>query len=345
MRDNATVFLAVLAGMVVIYFARGFLLPIFLAGFLAIVLRPAVTRLTRIHVPETLSAAVIVLAFVAVMVGGLYLLATPLQEWADRLPRLTAQLKFRFAAVQQSIEQMRDIAQQIEQMTQNSDGASGQTAQAAKSGGPDLVAIVLDRTQSAFVTFLTMLVLLFFLLSHGSHLSRRFTEILPESWHRDTGSEMLLGLRQQIATYLRTFTLINICFGTIVGLVMMLLGMPDAILWGVLAGVLNFLPYVGPLIMVALIGGAALLEAYTWTGIVLPPLAYAGLNIVEGNVVTPQLLGRQLTINPILIFVSVLFWTWAWGAVGAILAVPALAVIRIAAEYIPPARRFLPILQ
>ncbi len=169
--------------------------------------------------------------------------------------------------------------------------------------------------------------------------------MLPADWHEDTGAEIVTDLRRQIATYLRTFTLINISFGAVVWGAMSLLGMEDAVLWGVMAGALNFLPYVGPLIMVTLIGCAALLDAYTWTGILLPPLTYAALNIVEGNVVTPHLLGRQLTLNPIAIFVSVLFWTWAWGAVGALIAVPALAVLRIVAEYVTPARRFLPLLQ
>jgi len=344
MRDHATTWLAVLATVAAIYFARGFLLPIFLAGFLAIVLRPAVTRLHAARVPETLAAAVIVFAFLASLFCALYLLAAPLQDWANRLPRLTAELRFRFDAAQQSIQQMRDIAQQIEEMTQNG-GEAAKNAQISKDGGPDLVGIVIDRTRSAFVTLLTMLVLLFFLLSQGTRLSQRFVDTLPSSWRRDTGNEMVLELRQQIAAYLRTFTLINIGFGALVWLAMTMLGLPDALLWGVLAGLLNFLPYVGPLLMVTLIAGAALLEAYTWTGIILPPVVYAALNLIEGNVVTPQLLGRQLTINPVVIFVSILFWTWAWGAVGAILAVPVLAVIRILTEYIPPMHRLRPLMQ
>lgn len=338
MRDHATTFLAVLAGVAAIYFGRGFLMPIFLAIFLAIVLRPAVTRLNALRVPELAAAALVVVAFVGVLGAALYALAAPLQEWADRLPRLTAELKFRFAAVQESVEQMREIAQQIEQMTQGQDGSQPPAPEGDRASGPDVVSVVLDRTQSALVTLLTTFVLLFFLLSQGTHLSRRLVEMLPDSWHQDAGSEMMTDVRRQIATYLRTFTLINICFGVIVWAAMTLLGMSDAVLWGVLAGALNFLPYVGPLIMVTLIAGAALLDAYTWTGILLPPLTYAGLNIIEGNIVTPHLLGRQLTLNPIAIFVSVLFWTWAWGVVGALIAVPTLAVLRIVAEYVTPAR-------
>lgn len=345
MRDHSGTFLAVLAGAVTVYFARGFLLPIFLAIFLAIVLRPAVTRLTALRIPEVPAAALVVVAFMALLGGALYALAAPLQEWADRLPRLTHELKFRFAAVQESIERMREIAQQIEDMTQASDGGDQAKPQSDGAQGPDVVSVVLDRTQSALVTLLTTVVLLFFLLSQGTHLSRRLVELLPEAWHADTGPEIMADLRRQIAAYLRTLTMVNIGFGLVVWAAMTLLGMQDAVLWGVLAAALNFLPYVGPLIMVVLIGGAALLDAYTWTGILLPPLTYAGLNLIEGNVVTPHLIGRQLTLNPIAIFVSVLFWTWAWGAVGALLAVPVLAVLRIAAGYVPPARRLLPLLE
>lgn len=351
MRDHATTFLAALAAIVVVYFARGFLLPIFLAIYLAIVLRPAVTRLNAVRVPEPLAAALIVVLFMGLLGGALYALAGPLQTWADRLPQLTAELRFRFHAIQTSIEEMRAIAQQIEQMTQGGDqaaggqGANGQASGGGGGGGVDVLRLVLDRTQSALVTLLTMLVMLFFLLSQGSYLTQRLTQMLPADWHPETGTRMITEVHQQIALYLRTFTLINIGFGILVWAAMTLLGMPDAILWGVMAGVLNFLPYIGPLIMVILIAGGALLDAYTWSGILLPPLVYVGLNIVEGNLITPHLLGRQLTLNPIAIFVSVLFWTWAWGPVGALLAVPALAILGIVAEYAPPARKLLPILR
>jgi predicted PurR-regulated permease PerM len=301
-----------------------------------------VTRLNRLYVPETLAAAIVVLGFVGLLGLAAYFLANPLQAWADRLPLLAHKLELRFNAIQQSIAEMRDIAEQIEEVTQ-----SGPDNQSGGGGAdsPDIVNVVLDRTRSALVTLLTMLVLLFFLLAQGTHLSRQFLEMTPDSWRRGTGEELLNDLRSQIATYLRTFTLINIGFGAVTYVAMTLLGLPDALLWGLLAGVLNFLPYVGPLIMLAVISTASLLHAFTLSGILLPPLTYAVLNMIEGNIVTPHLLGRRLTLNPVVIFVSVLFWSWAWGPVGAILAVPVLAVVRITADYVAPARKMLPLLE
>jgi len=341
LRHPSVTVLAVLAVLAAIYAGRGFLLPIFLAAFLAIVLHPLVRRLRLWGVPESAGAALVVLAFIAVTAAVLYGLAAPLDHWANRLPNLLVELRTRLAAVRDSIAQMQQMAATLEGMTSGGEG----DAPAQGDGGADVVGVVLSRTRSVAVTLLTTVVLLYFMLAEGSRVSDRVIASLPADWYAETGSAMIADLRQQITAYLRTFALINVGLGIVTWLAMALLGLPSAALWGLMAGLLNFLPFVGPLVTLTVITGVAVLSATTWFDLLAPPLVYAVINTAEGSLVSPKLLGRQLTLNPIAIFIAVLFWTWAWGPVGALIAVPVLAVVRIAAEYLRPAQGLLPFLR
>lgn len=343
MKSPAATFLAFVAGVAAIYLGRGLLLPILLAIFIAILLFPAVSHLRRLYVPEPLAAGIVVISSVLLVVAALYGLSGPLQEWADRMPRLAFELQFRLRAVQEALEQMRDFAQQIEAMTEGRDSGNGEKK--PEPTGPDVIQGLLRGARSTLVTLLTSLVLVYFLLAQGSRLSDRIFQALPPTWYDDSSSGVGETLRVQVNSYLRTFTLINIALGTAVGLAMWGLGLPDPVLWGVFAGVLNFLPYVGPLIVFIVIGGVSLLTFNTWGGILAPPLVFLVINGLEGSVITPHLVGRAMRLNPIAIFISVLFWTWAWGAVGALLAVPTLAVLSIATDHLKPIRRLQPLLR
>jgi len=201
MQNRAAVFLAVLAAAAAIYLGRGFLLPILLAIFLAILLAPAVDHLRRLYIPEPLAAGIVVISFVLFIGAALFGLSGPLQDWADRLPRLTAELQFRLRAVQEALEQMREFAQQIEDMTEGRDSSDGEQKQ--EVSGPNVIQVMLDRTRSALVTLLTSLVLVYFLLAQGSRLSDRIFQALPPDWYDNGGSGVGEALRAQIATYLR----------------------------------------------------------------------------------------------------------------------------------------------
>jgi predicted PurR-regulated permease PerM len=141
-------------------------------------------------------------------------------------------------------------------------------------------------------------------------------------------------IQMEIGRYFIAFSLLNAGVGVTVALTMWALGMPNPALWGAMVALLNFVPYLGPIVSITVIATVSVLSFDTLSRAVLPPLAYLAIEAIEGNVVQPLLLGRSLVLNPVAIFVSLLFWGWLWGAAGILLAVPILIAVKIACQHI-----------
>jgi predicted PurR-regulated permease PerM len=158
--------------------------------------------------------------------------------------------------------------------------------------------------------------------------------VLPRLSDKKKAVQIARETQAQVSTYLLTTTLVNVAFGVIVGFAMYLLGMPNPVLWGVLAGVTNFVPYLGAVACTVILGAVALVHYDSVGQALVVPAVFQILNILEGNVITPMLIGRQLSLSPVVIFTAVLFWGWIWGIPGALLAIPITAVIKIACDHI-----------
>jgi len=148
--------------------------------------------------------------------------------------------------------------------------------------------------------------------------------------------EMVREMEDDVSFYLLTISLINAGLGIAIGTAMYLLGMPNAVLWGVMAALFNFVPYLGALVGAGVVGLVALLTVEQPLAALLPPLVYLTLTSIEGYLVTPAMLARRLTLNPIAVFLSLILWTWVWGIGGALLAVPLLATFKICCDHIEP---------
>jgi len=161
--------------------------------------------------------------------------------------------------------------------------------------------------------------------------------VMPRVSDKEETLNLSQDMERTISTYLFTITLINTAVGLLVALAMALLGMPNPPLWGAVAGLLNFIPYFGPFLMtmVLVLAGLLSFEDSTSRGL-LPALVYLGLHAVETNVITPEILGRRLTLSPVAIFVSIMFWTWLWGVPGALLSVPLLMTFKIVCDHVKP---------
>jgi predicted PurR-regulated permease PerM len=158
--------------------------------------------------------------------------------------------------------------------------------------------------------------------------------LLPRQRDRKRAADISREIEHHVSAYLYVTTLVNIGFGAVVTGTMILMGMPNAVLWGVLAAVTSFIPYLGGVLCMALLGMAAVLAFPDWQHALLVPLLFAALDIVKGNVIAPVLTGRHLTLNTPVLFVGLLFWWWVWGIPGALLAVPILSVLKIVCERI-----------
>ncbi|WP_083859640.1 AI-2E family transporter [Oceanibaculum indicum] len=327
----AAIGLLILALIYTAYFAKPILLPIFLALLLTILLMPAVRLLTRLRLPQTLSAFLIVAMLGTGLAAGTVQLAGPAAEHLDlgpnvlyKIERKLAELKLPLRKAQETTEKIAEIAK-----LENNEGQRIVVVEGS------LTETLASQAQSILTTLAITTVLLFFLLAAGPSTANRIVEAVSQADQRRRLKRMLLEVQWKISVYLRTFTLISLALGVATAAAMWALDMPSPWLWGALAAVLNFLPYIGPAITAVIIASAALLNFDSWTQILMPPLAAYALTVLEGQFITPLLLGRQLTLNPILVFLAVIFWGWLWGLPGALLAVPILTIGKIVLSNMP----------
>lgn len=327
----AAIGLLILALIYTAYFAKPILLPIFLALLLTILLMPAVRLLTRLRLPQTLSAFLIVAMLGTGLAAGTVQLAGPAAEHLDLGPNVLYKIERKLAELKLPLRKAQETTEKIAEMA-NLENNQGQRIVIVEGS---LVETLASQAQSILTTLAITAVLLFFLLAAGPSTANRIVEAVSQADQRRRLKRMLLEVQWKISVYLRTFTLISLALGVATALAMWALGMPSPWLWGALAAVLNFLPYIGPAITAVIIASAALLNFDSWTQILMPPLAAYALTVLEGQFITPLLLGRQLTLNPILVFLAVIFWGWLWGLPGALLAVPILTIGKIVLSNMP----------
>ena len=191
-----------------------------------------------------------------------------------------------------------------------------------------------ETTWFTIVQGLIILALTFFFLAQDIEKTRKAIRKLPLREHRASIEDIFEAVQATITRFLQISAVIYVSLGPITALAMYLLGMPNPVMWGILAMVLGFTPYVGPLIVFGCITVVSLLSFDDWWQVLAPPLVYGGLTVVEGYFITPTVLGRHLTVSPIAVFLSMLLWTWVWGMAGALLAVPILVVVMTTAQHL-----------
>jgi predicted PurR-regulated permease PerM len=200
--------------------------------------------------------------------------------------------------------------------------------------GPSLTKQLFGGT-AAFLSAATVVVFLtYFLLAVGDLFLQKLVAVLPQFKDKRVAVTIMRETEAQISLYLFTTTLINLGVGVVTGIVMYLLGMPNAVLWGVVAMVLNFVPYVGAVANIVLLALAALLTFEDTGRALLVPGAFLALNLIESNLVTPAIYGNRMRLNTVALFIGLVFWWYIWGVAGAILAVPMMAAFKIACDHI-----------
>jgi predicted PurR-regulated permease PerM len=322
--------LFVLALLGALYVGRAVVLPILLALLLSLLLAPVVRGLRRLRLPRWLASALVVVAVVAGGGGLIYYLAAPAADWMDRAPTSLSRVEAKLRELMAPVEKVSRATEQVERMTD----VGGSREREVQVVGQSLSGNLMNITLSVVSAVVVMLVLLYFLLTSGDSLVRKIAALgrTPEGKHRVV--DIARTLEESISTYLLTTTLINLGLGAAVATALWLLGLPNPVLWGTMACLLNFVPYLGAMVGVAVVTVVALLTFDGLGQALLAPLAYLALTSVEGLFVTPTILGQRLTLNPLAIFVGIIFWGWMWGVVGALLAVPVLVSFKIVADHV-----------
>jgi predicted PurR-regulated permease PerM len=323
--------LFVLAFFYTLYFARAFFVPVVLAVMLDFLLSPILRMLKRIRIPEPVGALLVLLGAVLVVATTVYSLADPVREWLAKAPVTLAEMRDELRQLRRPVDQVTRTAEQVEEAT-SAPATSRPTEVVVK--GPSLSERLFGTTQSVVFVTIEVLILLYFLLAAGDLFLQKLIKVLPQLKDKKRAVTIARETEAGVSAYLFTMTLLNIGEGVVVAIAMALLGVPNAVLWGVLAVVLEYIPYVGAFVLagiLALVGIATFDDV--WRAMLVPGV-YVAINFIQGNFLVPMVLGRRLTLNPVAIFIGLVFFWWIWGVPGAFLAVPILATFKIFCDHI-----------
>jgi predicted PurR-regulated permease PerM len=320
--------LFILAIFAALYVAREIILPIVLALILMLVLYPAMRLLERLRVPRILSALLLISLLFGVFIGVGSVLVGPAASWAAKLPLGVPRLQEHLSFLRGPVTAIQHLLQQAESYVSGDLRPTTASVSAAPATSGIWMTLFTGTRDIAAGLFETVLVL-FFLLLAGDIFLRRLVEILPRFSDKRQAVDIAQQIERDISVYLVTITLMNAVVGTATALVMWLCGLGDPLLWGAVAFLLNYVPILGPLLGVVTFVLAGLLTSDTLWGALLPAGLYLLIHLLEGETITPMLLARRFTLNPVLVVLSLIFWYWMWGVPGAILSIPMLAIIKI----------------
>ena len=319
------------------YFARAFFLPVMLALLVTLTFSPMVRYLRRHGVPSVISAILLVLAIFGVFGGLTYYLADPVSQVIADAPAIAQRMEERFAPLREPIRKMMSASAQLEEIAAATGGPGTEKVVVAQ---PGLAAYAADTLGGLGTTLGATLVLVVFLLASGDLFLHKLVRTLPTFSDKKRSVRVVHDVEFEVSRYLLTIVAINICFGVAVAIGMAVLGMPNAVLWGVAATVLNFIPYVGAIIGISATLIAALITYGSIGPALLPPAAYLLFHTLESAFITPLVVGRRLELNVVAIFISLAFWSWMWGIVGALIAVPILVVVKVFCDHFESLSKF-----
>jgi predicted PurR-regulated permease PerM len=319
-----------LALIATLHFAAPLILPIVLAVLFNFLLSPAVRGLKRMGVPLPLGALFVLLVVVGGLGVAVWQLAAPATDWFDRAPRLVQDVQRKLRPIKQSVEQVQRATEQVEKAATVGESR----VREIKLKGPTLLERLMDRAADLLVGAFMMFVLLYFLMASDDFFLRKVVRVMPRLRDKIRAVEIGRSIEVEIGRYFVSFSMISLGVGLAVTAATWATGLPNPPLWGAMAAVLNFVPYLGPAISISVISIVSVLTFDTLWRALLPPLVYLAIEAVEGNLIQPMTFGRSLSLNPVAIFVSLLFWGWLWGPAGILLAVPILVVVKVTADHI-----------
>ncbi len=322
--------LLLLAVLTLLYLAREMVLPVVAALILSLVFLPLVRGMKKILIPAPLGAGLVVLGLLAGLVGGIYNLADPASEWLDKAPQSLREIDSKLRTVTGSVHNVATATAQVQDITEKltNGGETKKKPREVIVKEPTIAGAFFYSAKDFTVSIISTLVLLYFLLASGDLFLRKTIAVTPRFSDKKRAVDIAQQVEVAVSRYLFTVAFINVCLGGAVTLAMYLLGVPNPVLWGVMVCALNFIPYIGDIISFSVLTVVGLLTFdQLWQSLMVPGIFYL-LTAIEGYLITPIIVSRRLSLNPVVIILSVLFWGWMWGVAGALLAVPILVAMK-----------------
>ncbi|MCF2947660.1 AI-2E family transporter [Paraglaciecola aquimarina] len=335
--SNWLLFLAIIY---TLYFAQSLIIPLLLSVLIALLLSPLVTGLYKLHVPRAISS-VVMLAMLATpftLIG--VELVEPAQKWAKLIPKLSMHLTEQVESLSSTFEE-KETTNTIKKSaffswfsSKNEPKADEEKTGYAvtkriKEGGMELMIETLGAAPVFFGQLLGGAILILFLLIFGPQLFSAFVKELPTTEQREKAIRLVDVTQKQLSKYIITASVINLVLGLSTASALYFIGLEDALLWGVIVAVLNFIPYVGSVIGAVILCLAGMVHFGVTPSALIPVGAYLVLNIIESQFITPTAMGKKMLINPLIIMLWLLICGWLWGLAGVLLSVPVLVCIKL----------------
>lgn len=332
----ATLGLFIIGFFVVLYQASTVFIPLVGGVMLYFLLRPITKILRKAGIPDGLSAGLLLIILLGVFGLGVVKMSGPARTWAEDLPSYIREAEYKLRGVKQSVNVLNETTDAIENLA----GEENQKEDRVAVQRNSITDRLFSHTRQFIGGSLIAFILAFFLLSSGDLFLRKVVCMLPHFHERRATVRIFRGIESSLSKYLLSVTLINIILGIAVGLTFYFMDMPNPILWGGVAAILNYVPYIGALVGVLVLLLVSIVTYDTIALALVPPLIYLVLTGLEGSLLRPVIVGKWLTLNPVAIFVALVLWGWMWGAIGTLLAIPMLVMLKIACDHIAWLRPF-----
>lgn len=328
---RAIALIALLAVGCLLYFAQVAFIPVAIALFLSSLLTPAVDLLHRWHLPRGLGAIVVVALVLFAGAAAIHAVWNPAKAWLGQAPQTLQKIEWRVRPVQRVLGKFDVVTEKAGQLTRVVPAKGAKVAAVAPAGGGGMALAVTE----SLLEGLTVIPLTLFFLIGGPPLLARMGAALSGGDSSGGAVRLTIAIRSEVGRYFGTVALINLGLGAATAACLAALGMPNPLLWGVLAGVLNFIPYLGPITTIVILGTAALVTFEQPGRALAVPGVFVVLHLLESQIVEPLAVGRRLELNALVVLLAVWFGYWFWGVAGVLLAVPSLVALKVAAEHKP----------
>lgn len=313
------------------------LIPVAFSLLLALLLNPLVRGMTKWKIPESIGAAIMVFGITGLFAFGAWWLSEPASEWLERAPQTMHQMESRLRRIKKPIAEIQKTAERVEQAATST--GSGQSAAPAPAA-PSMVARLGYSTASLVGATLTVIFLTYFLLASAPLFKRKLPRMVPEASRRERIDHAIEEIERQMSRYLLLNSVISLIVGLLTWGLLEVIGMPNAPLWATAAFIFNYVPYAGALATTVLIAFAGVVSFDTPDKTLLALGGFTVINLLEGNLITPTILGKTMPLNSLAIFLSLLFWGWVWGVAGAVMAVPLTVMVQIVCAHVSRTRTF-----
>jgi len=308
------------------------IVPFLLALLLSLMLAPMVRLLCRWHLPRVLATLLVLFGSIVLSGSLLASLVAPARAWMVQVPKAIDRIELALSELRRPLLAVTHASEQIAKLT-NVDGE--QKVQRVVDAGPSRIAQMLSATPAALASMIATFLLIFIFLLHGDALLRKFVELAPALHMKKDIVIATRSAQHELSTYMVTIAVINSVLGLLTASVLWWLGVDAPLLWGGIVAVLNFAPFIGPMLAVMILVVVGFSRFETPLAALSVPGVFLTLHLIEGQLVTPLIVGRRLALDPVMVFLALMMFGWLWGVAGLLLAMPLLTCVRIVAERVP----------